>query len=193
MASCSFKMPEDFLRTISALGERTDEIVARVLEAGGEVVLAKVKSNLQAVIGKDTKYPSQSTGELVDALGVSPVKLDRAGNSNLKIGFSEPRSDGGSNAMIANVIEYGKAGQPPKPFLAPAKSAANASLNALAGILFSSNTSFLTAISPSAAFATPTAAGQVKLYSAPPAVTSLSFPALTMAAILSIMASMVVV
>ena len=40
----------------------------------------------------------------------------------LKIGFSEPRKDGGSNAMVANVIEYGKHGQPAKPFLKPAKS-----------------------------------------------------------------------
>ncbi len=117
-------MPEDFLRTISALGERTDEIVARVLEAGGEVMLAKVKSNLQSVIGTDTKYPSQSTGELVDALGVSGARIDREGNTNVKVGFAEPRSDGGSNAKLANIIEYGKHNQPPKPFLKPAKSAA---------------------------------------------------------------------
>ena len=32
-------------------------------------------------------------------------------------------SDGGSNAKIANIIEYGKHGQPAKPFLKPAKSA----------------------------------------------------------------------
>ena len=41
----------------------------------------------------------------------------------IKIGFSEPRSDGGSNAKIANVLEYGKHGQPAKPFLKPAKTA----------------------------------------------------------------------
>ncbi len=45
MARCSIQMPTSFLEKISALGERTDEIVARVLEAGGEVMLAKVKSN----------------------------------------------------------------------------------------------------------------------------------------------------
>lgn len=39
-----------------------------------------------------------------------------------KVGFSEPRSDGGSNAKIANILEYGKYGQPPKPFLKPARS-----------------------------------------------------------------------
>ncbi len=68
MAQVKWQLPEDFLRKISALGERTDEIVARVLAAGGEVVLAKVKSNLQTVIGKDTKHPSRSTGGLVEAL-----------------------------------------------------------------------------------------------------------------------------
>jgi hypothetical protein len=56
-------------------------------------------------------------------LGVSPAKIDRDGNYNVKVGFSEPRSEGGSNAKIANIIEYGKQGQPPKPFLKHAKSA----------------------------------------------------------------------
>ena len=114
-------MPEEFLKKISALGAKTDEIVPRVLEAGGEVVLAQVKSNLQAVIGSGTKYESRSTGELVSALGLSAVRQDRDGNHNIKVGFAEPRKDGGSNALIANTIEYGKHGQPAKPFLKPAK------------------------------------------------------------------------
>lgn len=51
------------------------------------------------------------------------MKLDRNGDHNVKIGFSEPRSGGGSNAQLANILEYGRSGQPPKPFLKPAKSA----------------------------------------------------------------------
>jgi hypothetical protein len=50
----------------------------------------------------------------------------------VKIGFNEPRrrqyaAKGKrsyytiTNAMIANVIEHGKHGQPPKPFLKPAR------------------------------------------------------------------------
>jgi len=116
-------MPDDFLRKISALGERTDEIVPRVLEKGGEAMLKKVKANLRTVIGK-TKYPSRATGELVNALGVSGARMDREGNYNVKVGFAEPRRDGESNAKLANIIEYGKQGQPPRPFLKPAKSAA---------------------------------------------------------------------
>ena len=123
MAKTTFKMPEDFLLKLSRLGEKTDEIIPKVLEAGGEVVEAKVKSNLQAVIGNDTKEESRSTGELISALGVSSARQDKDGNFNVKVGFSEPRSDGKSNAMIAGVLEYGKSGQSPKPFLKPAKSA----------------------------------------------------------------------
>ena len=122
MAKVDFKMPEDFLLKVSRLAEKTDEIIPKVLEAGAEVVYDKVKSNLSSVVGKNTKVKSRSTGELESALGVSPAKQDRNGNFNVKIGFAEPRSDGGSNAKLANILEYGKHGQPPKPFLKPAKS-----------------------------------------------------------------------
>ena len=116
MAKCTYKLPEDLLKKLSTLGSKMDEISEVVLGAGGEVVLDKVKSNLEGSLS------GESSGELVSSLGLSGVRIDRNGNSNIKIGFSEPRKDGGSNAMVANVIEYGKHGQPAKPFLKPAKS-----------------------------------------------------------------------
>ena len=103
------KMPEDFLLKISKLGSNFDSVADTVLQAGGEVVLKKVKS--------------RTTGELEGALGLSPSKLNRDGNHDIKVGFAEPRSDGGSNAKLANILEYGKHGQPAKPFLKPAKTA----------------------------------------------------------------------
>lgn len=123
MAKATFKMPDEFLMKVSKLEERTDEILPRVLEAGAEVVEAKVRSNLSAAIGKGTKDSSRSTGELLSALGTSSAKQDRDGNFNVKVGFSEPRRDGDSNAKIATVLEYGRSGQPARPFLKPAKSA----------------------------------------------------------------------
>ena len=143
MAKATYKLPEDFLVKVSRLADKTDEIVPRVLQAGGEVVEKKVRSNLQAVIGSGTKEESRSTGELVGALGVSPAMLDRDGNFNVKVGFDEPRRQQNAavrkrsykertNAMIANVLEYGKHGQPAKPFLKPAKSASkNACIEAM--------------------------------------------------------------
>ncbi len=123
MAKADIKMPDDFLERITSLGAREDAIAETVLKAGAAVVAAKVRSNLEGVIGKNTAYPSRSTGELVASLGTTKVRVNRDGNHDIKIGFAEPRSDGDSNAKIANVLEYGKHGRPPKPFLAPAKSA----------------------------------------------------------------------
>lgn len=122
MAKCTVKLPEELLSKLSRLGTQSDAIAERVLKAGSDVVLAKVKSNLSTVIGSGVKFDKRSTGELERSLGVTPVKVDKEGNHNVKIGFSEPRSDGESNAKIATIIEYGKSGQPPKPFLKPAKS-----------------------------------------------------------------------
>lgn len=121
MAKVDMKMPDDFLLKLSRLGDQTDTIIPKVLEAGGKVVLDKVKSNLSSVVGSGTKEKSRSTGELERSLGLSPALMDRDGNFNVKVGFAEPRSDGNSNAKIANILEYGKHGQPPKPFLKPAR------------------------------------------------------------------------
>ena len=123
MAKVDIKMPDAFLEKISRLGSDFDAVAESVLEAGGEVVLARVQGNLSGVVGQGIKYDSRSTGELERSLGLSPAKLNRDGNHDIKIGFVEPRSDGDSNAKIANILEYGKHGQPAKPFMKPAKTA----------------------------------------------------------------------
>ena len=105
MAKFSYQMPTDFLDQLSRLEERTDEVIPKVLEAGGEVVLGAVRGNLRSVLS------GKSTGELERSLGLSPAKMDR---------------DGKRNAMLAAILEYGKHNQPPRPFLKPAKSASRA-------------------------------------------------------------------
>lgn len=126
MARADIQFPDAFLEQLSRLGSQFDSVAESVLEAGGEVVLEKAQRNLATVVGTGTKYDSRSTGELVDSLGLSPVKLNKSGNHDIKVGFSEPRSDGGSNAKIANILEYGKHGQTPKPFMKPAKTSSKA-------------------------------------------------------------------
>jgi HK97 gp10 family phage protein len=133
MAKVELKLPTDFEERLSRLADKTDEIIPKVLEAGGEVVLAKVKGNLSSVVGVGTKEESRSTGELERSLGLSPAKQKQDGSGwDVKVGFSEPRSDGTSNAKIANILEYGRYGQPPRPFLKPAKSSSkNAAIAAM--------------------------------------------------------------
>ena len=114
MAKVDIKMPDEFLERMSRLGKDFDAVAESVLEAGGS----------------GTKYDSRSTGELESALGLTPAKTDKDGNHNVKVGFAEPRSDGTSNAKLANILEYGKHGQPAKPFLKPAKSASRSACKA---------------------------------------------------------------
>lgn len=126
MAKATIKLPDDFLMKLSRLGDKTDEICGKVLEAGGRVVEEKVASNLACAIGKDLKTKSESTGQLQAALGVSKARPTKSGDYDVKIGFAEPRANGVSNAMIASILEYGKSGQPPRPFLKPARSSSKA-------------------------------------------------------------------
>ena len=120
MAKCTVQMPEDFLMKVSKLVDRTDDILPKVLEAGADVVDQKVRKNLSAAIGKGKS--KRSTGQLLTSLGTSKPLQDRDGNLNVKIGFAEGRTDGENNAKLASILEYGKHGQAPRPFLKPAKS-----------------------------------------------------------------------
>lgn len=132
MAKMTVNFPDELQSKITKLGRNTDEITAKMLQAGAEVVLPKVEEGLNTAIG-NTQFESRSTGELEGSLGVSSVLIDKNGNANIKIGFREPRKkqyaakgkrsyNEITNAMIANVLEYGKksANQPAKPFLKPA-------------------------------------------------------------------------
>ena len=86
MAKAMLKMPEDFLMKVSKLESKTDEILPRVLQSGAGVVEAKVRTNLSAVVGANTKVESRSTGELERALGTSLARQDKDGNWNIKVG-----------------------------------------------------------------------------------------------------------
>jgi len=94
VAKVKVTMPEDLMEKITRLGNQTDAVIGRALEAGGKVALDAVKDNLSGVIGRGATAPSRSTGELVSALGLSPVKVDRNGDYNVKVGFREPRRGG---------------------------------------------------------------------------------------------------
>lgn len=125
MARAAVKMPNDFLERISRLNNRFDDIIPRVLEKGAEPVIQKAKTNLAARIGQGTKEPSQSTGELIASLETTKPIQDAKGDWNLRVGVPTTKdSKGVSNALKAAVLEYGKSGQPPKPWLKPTKSAA---------------------------------------------------------------------
>lgn len=122
MAKCEIKMPDDFLLSLSKLGDKLDTAAPKALKKGGEVVLRHMQQNLKSVIGKDTKYPSRSKGDLEESLGITPALQDRNGNWNIRVGIGDSKDRNGvPNALKAQVLEYGKSGQRPKPWMKPAK------------------------------------------------------------------------
>jgi hypothetical protein len=123
-------MPTQFMEALGNLAERTDEVIERALDKGGETALPFVSSALAGSIGGGPY--SRPTGRLQSALGVSPVRMGNNGEFNIKIGFAENRSDGKRNAMLASILEHGKFNQPPRPFMSRAKSRSrNAVLEAM--------------------------------------------------------------
>lgn len=133
--SAVIRFDNDFSKKLAALGAHSDEILEKAMAAGAEAALPTVRECLQSVIGRGNKYPDRSTGEMVNSLGTSPVKVDSKGVVNVKIGFNEPRkrqyiskktgkTTEVTNGFIANVLENGKHGQPPRPWLKRAKTQA---------------------------------------------------------------------
>jgi len=122
MARCEIKMPDEFLDKLSKLGDRFDQAAPKILQSGGKVVLSQMKANLEGRIGKDTKYPSRSKGDLVRSLGITPALQDRNGEWNIRVGVGDSKDrEGVPNALKAQVLEYGKSGQKAKPWMKPAR------------------------------------------------------------------------
>jgi HK97 gp10 family phage protein len=118
------KLTTDFAAKLQSVADDMDKVAEKALVEGASIVEKQMRSNLQKVIGSGTKSQSQSTGQLLNALGKSPVKANiKTGGWDIKIGFLEPRKDGTPNALVANILEYGKKGQAPKPFMKPALNA----------------------------------------------------------------------
>lgn len=130
MATITIKLPDEFMNQLSEFDSRLEDIFTKSLEDGAEIAEKQAKANLKAVIGSGTKLPSESTGQLLGALGTSPVKPSGLDGFDIRVGFAEPRKDGGSNEMVANIIEYGKKGQAAKPFMKPAEDATKSKVKA---------------------------------------------------------------
>ena len=146
MATLKVKLPDDLMIGLERLSKQADEVVKKTLEAGAEVVEEKARANLK------NSLKGESSGQLLGALGISPVKSnDKLDGWDIKIGFNEPRQDkqgsttykkkrkGGkvseyklTNAMVANILEYGRKdkSQTAKPFMKPAEDATKAKARA---------------------------------------------------------------
>lgn len=98
-----------------AAGIQTDkEVAERILTAGLDIAADQVRAELERV------QSDEATGQLMDSLGITPIKLDRDGNWNGKVGFDGYDRDGVPNQLKARVMESGTSKRKKRPFVRPA-------------------------------------------------------------------------
>ena len=108
MAKATINLPTTFLDALNAADTQLGQFAKDALTAGAAIVEPRMRANLAGAIGSGTKQPSRSTGQLLQALGTTQVRVNSAGTHNIKVGFSENR-------------RYGRSNQPARPFLAPTR------------------------------------------------------------------------
>ncbi len=140
MAKLEIKAEDDFVLKLSRLAARSDEVAKRAIYEAAEIVTDKVRENLEALpeesfrrLGKDESFdglPAEQKKDLLNSLGVTPIKLDEAGNWNTKIGFDDygrfptkTYPKGLPNQLLARAVESGSSVRQKHPFIRPAVNA----------------------------------------------------------------------
>lgn len=116
MAKMTVQGLDEYAAKLSNLGSKMPEVAKRAVKAGANPLADEVRRQLENNL-KGSKY---STGDLLDSLGVTPVKVDKNGVYNAKVGFHGYDRKGVPNALKARAMESGTSRQPKKPFLRPA-------------------------------------------------------------------------
>lgn len=124
MADLGFEIPEDYLEAL--LEHDFDEIAPEMIEKVTPILEESIKKSIRAV------ESGQGTGELVNSIKVTKPKKTTTDAYIANVGPSgkssnhyydsatHKRSYPVSNALKAVWLNYGRAGQPARPWLTPA-------------------------------------------------------------------------
>lgn len=113
MARMKIKGLDEYAVRISKLAN-SEEVTKKAIYAGAKIVADEAKSNLKKVLSGD------SSGDLLDSFGISPISRDKNGDFNAKIGFDGYDSHGTPNQLKARALESGTSTQKKRPFMRPA-------------------------------------------------------------------------
>lgn len=106
----AFMLDEDFAIKLSRLDTDMEEIAKKAIYAGVKVVADTMKINLQGILS------DEATGQLVDALGVTPIGM-LGGEWSSHVGFDGYDTNGTAFQLIARVLESGTSTRQKKPFV----------------------------------------------------------------------------
>jgi Bacteriophage protein of unknown function (DUF646). len=121
MATLDFTFPDELVSKLGKAVNEIDGISEKALKAGAEIIENEMRRRLVAQIGEGAD--ERSTGDLVAALGTSPIKINHEGNPTIRVGFAENRTDGKTNEMLMNIREFGRSNRTAFPLIAPTRRA----------------------------------------------------------------------
>lgn len=112
MADLSVDGLDELVSSIADIAELPGEVAAEMLGAEAKIVIARQKATGSAMGVRDT-------GLLLDSIRQKPAKKTKDGYS-VQLSFSGSRRRGNrstKNSEIAFINEFGKRGQPARPFI----------------------------------------------------------------------------
>ena len=116
LARMTIKGLDSTIKMLEQLGEITQETAEYAVYEGASILADDVRKRLEGnLIGS-----KHTTGDLLDSLGITPIKMDENGVVNAKIGFSGYDRKGTPNLLKARAMESGTSRQRKKPFFRPA-------------------------------------------------------------------------
>jgi HK97 gp10 family phage protein len=133
MAKMTIKGIDEYSSKLAQFGNDAPEIAKKVVMAGASPIADAIRKGLEdnlhdpAYVGigdggisgvKRYKF----SGDLLNAFGIAPPRVDRNGNTNTKVGFEGYDQKGVPNALKARAMESGTSWLRKRPFVRPAVS-----------------------------------------------------------------------
>ncbi len=136
MARMTFMLGEEYGEKLLRVASSSEEIAKAAIDAGADILADEIRQNLTANLNDPESvskngsilfknYYNKTSGSLLKALGITPIRQDENGIWNAKIGFGDPDYDpkGVPNLLKARVMESGSSTIRKRPFVRPAVAA----------------------------------------------------------------------
>ena len=137
MARMTFMAGDEFAVRLSRLSAGSPEIAKKAIEKGAGIVADKIRENIMKLPEDTYRFledgekfnglPKSQKLDLLDSLGITPIKQDRDGIWNAKIGFdgygsfsTKAYPKGLPNQLLARAAESGSPVRFKTPFVRPA-------------------------------------------------------------------------
>lgn len=114
MARIMFKAGNEYAIKLSRLATNQDKIAKKAIYKAAGIVTDRIRKEAEK------KLSGESTGDMMDSLGITPIEQDNNGNWNAKVGFDGYDRNGTPNQLKARVFESGSSKQKKRPFVRPA-------------------------------------------------------------------------